>query len=101
MILMKRGGITGLNFCAEFLNNNKTNAQMYDIIKHAKQMIDLGGEKYIGMGADFDGADIPSDIKGLETMPALYEMFVKNLGAETADAIFFGNAYRFFTENLR
>ena len=53
------------------------------------------------MGADFDGADIPADMKGVETMPELYDMFVSELGAETTDAVFFGNAYRFFTENLR
>ena len=99
--LMRMGGITGLNFCAEFLNNNKTNAKMYDIIKHAQTFIELGGKSFIAMGADFDGADIPADMKGVETMPELYDMFVSELGAETTDAVFFGNAYRFFTENLR
>ncbi len=98
--LMERGGITGLNFCAEFLNNNKTNAKMYDIIRHAEHFLSLGGEKNIAMGGDFDGADIPADMSGIETMPALYELFLRYFPEETVNAIFFGNAFRFFTDIL-
>ena len=98
--LMERGGITGLNFCAEFLNNDKTNAKMYDIIRHAEHFLSLGGEKNIAMGGDFDGADIPSDMTGIESMPALYELFLLHFPEVTVNAIFFGNAYRFFTDML-
>lgn len=98
--LIRRGGITGLNFCAEFLNKNKTNAQMYDIIEHAGYFLSLGGKNNIAMGGDFDGAEIPPDMTGIESMPKLYEMFISHFGREISDAIFFGNAYRFFTENL-
>lgn len=98
--LVKRGGITGLNFCEYFLNNDKTKASIYDIIKNADHMMKRGGTGSVAMGADFDGADIPKDILGIETMPVIYDRFVKEFGAETADAVFFGNAYRFFTENL-
>lgn len=97
--LIHRGGITGLNFCVDFLNKNKTKAGMYDIIKHAEAFLALGGEKNLAMGGDFDGADIPQEMSGIETMPVLYEMFQKHFGQELTDAIFFGNAFRFFTEN--
>ncbi len=99
--LMDRGGITGLNFCAEFLNKNKTNAQMYDIIRHTEYFLSLGGKNNIAMGADFDGADIPHDISGIDSMPELYELFLKHFTEDIANAVFFGNAYRFFTDNLR
>ncbi len=98
--LIKRKGIAGLNFCADFLNKNKTNAQMYDIIRHAEMFIDIGGEKNLAMGGDFDGAEIPHEMHGIETMPVLYEMFLEHFGKDITDAIFFGNAFRFFTENL-
>ncbi|MBQ8133252.1 MAG: membrane dipeptidase [Clostridia bacterium] len=98
--LIRRGGITGLNFCAEFLNKSKTNAQMYDIIEHAGYFLSLGGKNNIAMGGDFDGAEIPPDLTGIESMPKLYDMFISHFGREISDAIFFGNAYSFFTENL-
>ncbi len=99
-ILVSRGGITGLNFCRDFLNKQQTNADLYDIIKNAGYLLQKGGTGSVAMGADFDGADIPEDIRGLEDMPHLYDEFVGAFGKETADAVFFGNAFRFFTENL-
>ncbi|MBR2177362.1 MAG: membrane dipeptidase [Clostridia bacterium] len=99
-VLISREGLTGLNFCAEFLNKNKTNAQMYDIIRHAEYFIAVGGEKCVAMGGDFDGADIPSDMSGIEAMEKLHEMFTDYFGRDITNDIFFGNAYRFFTDNL-
>ena len=107
--LMSDGSLTGLNFCADFLRtkNSETDfpcvlqeSGMYDIIRHTGYMLSLGGQKNIAMGADFDGADLPQDITGLEAMEKLYELFCKEFGKEITDDIFFGNAYRFFTENL-
>lgn len=98
--LVKSGGITGLNFCVDFLNKDKTKADICDIIKHAEYLMERGGAQSVAMGADLDGADIPSDVKGIETMPLIYDRFVQKFGEDTADAVFFGNAYRFFTNNL-
>jgi hypothetical protein len=36
----------------------------------------------------------------MEDMDRLHGLLSEKFGAETADAIFYGNAYRFFTENL-
>ena len=99
-IIVQKKGIIGLNFCAEFLNKDKTNAKMYDIIRVADHFLSKGAEKVLAMGADFDGAEIPRDMKGLESMTTLYEAFIQEFSQKTADDVFFENAYRFFTENL-
>ncbi len=99
-IVKDSGGVVGLNFCAEFLNEIATNAKMYDIIKTTEHFLSLGGEQTIVMGSDFDGADIPSDINGVETMPKLYEMFVQAFGTKITEDIFFNNACRFFLSVL-
>ena len=106
--LMERGGLTGLNFCADFLRSEDNDGGfdlhhtgMCDIIRHAGYMLSAGGINNIAMGADFDGADIPQDITGIESMEAIYEAFCRKFGQKTADAVFFDNAYRFFTQNLR
>ena len=91
------GGIVGLNFCRDFLNKTATNAKMCDIIKNAEHFLSLGGEKILAVGGDFDGADIPSDMTGIESMSALYEMFLHhNYSEALVEDIFFNNALSFF-----
>ncbi len=97
-IIQQKGGIVGLNFCRDFLNKTETNAEMYDIIKNAEHFLSLGGEKTIAIGGDLDGADIPKDMKGLESLPELYEMFLHhNYSEELVRDIFFNNAAGFFS----
>lgn len=98
--LKDRGAITGMNFCAEFIDKDKTNVKMYDIIKHIEYFVSLGGEKCISIGGDLDGAELPKDMFGIESMNVLYEKVGDRFGQELTDAVFFGNSYRFFTENL-
>lgn len=100
-VIKQRGGIVGLNFCRDFLNKTATNAKMYDIIKNAEHFLSLGGEKTVAIGGDFDGADIPCDMKGLEAMPDLYEMFLHhNYSESLVEDIFFNNAFRFFQKSF-
>lgn len=100
-IIKQRGGIVGLNFCRDFLNKTATKAKMYDIIRTAEHFLSSGGEKVISMGGDFDGADIPHDMSGIESMSELYEMFLReNYKESLVDDIFFGNAYNFFGKML-
>ena len=96
-IIKQKGGIVGLNFCRDFLNKTATNAKMCDIIKNAEHFLSLGGEKILAVGGDFDGADIPSDMTGIESMSALYEMFLHhNYSEALVEDIFFNNALSFF-----
>lgn len=98
-IIKNSGGLVGLNFCRDFLNKRATNAEMYDIIRHAEHFLSLGGEKTLAIGGDFDGADIPHDMNGIDSMPRLYELFLKqNYNQSLVDDIFFNNAAEFFSK---
>ena len=71
---------------------------MYDIIRNAEHFLSLGGEKTLAIGGDLDGADIPEDMSGIGSMPALYEMFLHhNYSEELLRDIFFNNASDFFS----
>lgn len=94
--LKERGGLAGINFCIEFLHKDKTNAKIYDIISVAEKFLNLGGENHIAIGADFDGADIPKEITGIESMQKIHELFLREFGKAIAEKIFFHNAERFF-----
>lgn len=94
--LKERGGLAGINFCIEFLHKDKTNAKIYDIISVAEKFLNLGGENHIAIGADFDGADIPKEITGIESMQKIHELFLREFGKAITEKIFFHNAERFF-----
>ena len=101
-IIRQKGGIVGLNFCRDFLNKQATNAKMCDIIRNAEHFLSLGGEKTLAIGGDFDGADIPVDMSGINSMPELYEMFLHhNYNEELLRGIFFNNASEFFSRYAR
>ena len=59
--------------------------------------LSLGGEKNISLGSDFDGADMPDGIVGIESMEKLYETFLKcGYKEDLVRDVFFNNAYNFF-----
>jgi len=96
-IISDMGGIVGLNFYKGFLNCNEDCACIDDLILHAEHFLNLGGESALAIGSDFDGAAMPSDIKGIETIPAIYERFIKEFGVKITKKIFYDNANMYFT----
>ncbi len=105
-VIKERKGIVGINFYPNFLNNKNEKASVADIIKHTEHFLSLGGEKNICLGSDFDGADMPKGIKGIESMGYIYEAFLKeNYSEALVKDIFFENALNFmksfdFLENI-
>ena len=94
-IIKFREGLVGLNFANIFLREDKK-ASAYDIIKHADYFLSLGGEKTICIGSDFDGADMPEGILGIESIENLYELFLQhNYKESLVEDIFFNNAFNF------
>lgn len=99
LAIKKTGGLVGLNFYTEFLHNEPEKASMEDLLRHAEHFLSLGGEKVLAMGSDFDGSDMPEDMKdGLAAVPRLYELFLRHYSQELTHQIFYGNAARFFQE---
>ena len=76
-IIVKRGSVTGLNLYPEFINDS-VSADVTDLIRHIEHFCSLGGEKNIGLGADFDGIDFKmSDINSCEKMNILFDELAK------------------------
>lgn len=95
-VIAKRGGLVGLNFCTDFLND-KTSATAYDVLKHTEYFLSLGGEDVLALGTDYDGAVVPNDLKGIEKLSCLYDVFLReNYKEELIQKIFYNNAYNFF-----
>lgn len=95
-IIKENEGIIGITFCTRFLNSEK-DASLHDIIKHIDHFLSMGAEKILAVGSDFDGADMPSEIKGIQDIGILYEYLLrKNYNESLVNDIFYNNAYNFF-----
>lgn len=99
-VIKKHNGLVGLNFYRAFLNDDPDKACIHDIITHAEHFLSLGGEDCLAFGSDFDGAEMPRDITGIESIAAIYEAFLKmNYNESLIQKIFFENAANFFVNN--
>lgn len=95
-IIRDMGGIVGINFCRDFLREDG-NPDFSDIKNHVDYFLSLSGEKTLCIGSDFDGADMPNKISGVESINSLYNYFLSNgYKKSLIDDIFFNNAYEFF-----
>lgn len=69
-------GMVGLNFATVFLNldGRRTAFRGWDpIMRHLGHMIDKAGEDHVGLGSDFDGAEMPADIADVAGLPRLID----------------------------
>lgn len=95
------GGLVGLNFYRAFLNDSPSKACMEDILRHTEHFLSLGGEDTLAIGSDFDGAQLPDDIEGLQSIALLRELFLQhNYNEAFVYKLFWQNASRFFHENV-
>lgn len=93
-------GIVGLNFHKYFLEENG-NPTEEDILRHVDRFMELGGEKTLCIGSDFDGAEMPYFIKDITSLPKLYELFLSHGYPEAVlEDIFFNNAKSFFERTI-
>lgn len=94
-------GLVGITFCSYFLSD-KDRVDFYELEKHIDHFLALGGEDFIALGSDFDGAELPCNISGIESIEDIYEYFLKrNYSQVLLDKIFFKNAYNFMKFNMR
>lgn len=103
--LSERGGVMGLNFCADFLEDvpegQKNPGTIAAVVRHAKHIADVGGIDVLGLGSDFDGIDTHEELPGAQSMGALWDA-MKNAGftEEQLDRIFWKNVLRVYEEIL-
>lgn len=95
--IIRRRGLIGINLYPEFVTGEK-DASFDDLFRHVEHVLSLGGENVLAMGTDFDGASMPSEIPNLSALEDFYEdLLRRNLKEKRVDAMFFGNAYKFFS----
>lgn len=95
-VIRDRGGLVGVTFVPKFLNASGK-AGIDDVIRHIDHFLSFGGEKCLAFGSDFDGADVPGGITGIESVEAIAERMLRhNYRESLVNALLFENAYQFF-----
>ena len=96
-IIVKSGGLVGINFHNAFLNSEPEKACIDDIIRHTEHFLSLGGENTICFGSDFDGGTLPNDFSDSSVYDKIYDIMCKrNYKEALIKKIFHLNAYNFF-----
>lgn len=72
--LSDAGGVIGLNFKPEFVNEDCSGSRVTaaQVAKHARHMANIGGVGCIGIGTDFDGFSGDIEIAAPKDMPKLF-----------------------------
>ena len=123
--LADRGGVTGLNFCGDFLldpfagcNSREqidkkvqdaeykgyhalagSQASFADIVRHARHIINVGGIECIGLGSDFDGIPDYPGCPRADHMEDLAEAFHDaGFTPDEIEHIFYRNVLRLYYE---
>lgn len=97
--LAERGGVMGLNFCADFLRTvpegTPNPGRLEDVAAHARHIFNVGGEDCLGLGSDFDGIDTNEALPGAQAMEKLWSALRQSGFTERQlDKIFYANVLR-------
>ncbi|MCD7835379.1 MAG: membrane dipeptidase [Lachnospiraceae bacterium] len=104
--LADRGGITGLNFCTDFLKEPIAGAHntgyMEAAAAHARHITNIGGIEVLGLGSDFDGIDTNEELPGAGSMDRVWDIMKKSGYTERElDKIFYKNVIRVYKDTLK
>ena len=104
--LAEKGGVTGLNFCTSFLEEEKETEKVHGnlevIAAHARHIVNIGGEDCLGLGSDFDGIQTNDAIPDTSCLPSLADALEKaGFSGRQIDKIFCENVLRVYREILK
>lgn len=103
--LANRGGLTGINFCSNFVKptpyKEPTFTYINDLVEHIKHIKNIGGINSIALGSDFDGIPSTLEINNCSKMQLLSDSLLKNgFTYEEVEKIFFKNLFNLYKELL-
>lgn len=99
--MVRRGGLIGLNYCNDFLADDGR-GNLEDLLRHVERFLELGAEKCLALGSDYDGAGMHPDLDSVEkSLNISGYLTAHGVPAQMAEDICFNNAWRFFLAHMR
>ncbi len=71
--LAKAGGVMGLNYCADFVNQDRSKTVIPGLVDHARHIAEVGGIEVLALGSDFDGIGDLDDLSGADKIGLLID----------------------------
>ncbi|MCM0650223.1 dipeptidase [Clostridium swellfunianum] len=104
--LAKRGGVLGINFAGDFLEEcepgMKIRSTINNMVKHIRHVVNLAGIDCVGLGSDFDGIYQNLEIDHAGKMPELEKALrAAGFSEEDIEKIFYKNVLRVYKEILK
>lgn len=100
-VIRRRGGLIGLNFCSDFIDNPEYPGAE-SLAEQIRYLSRLGCDDVIALGSDFDGCSMHDDFSGVEKLELLYMMLAeKGVSEKLLEKVFYTNAKKFFDEHIK
>lgn len=97
----EKGGIIGINYLVDFLEEGATIARVDRMAQHMDYIRNLAGIEAIALGSDFDGFEEPCELDSADKLPLLAQaMERRGFKASEIEKVFAGNALRLFGDIL-
>ncbi|MFT5896541.1 MAG: membrane dipeptidase [bacterium] len=94
-IIKASSGMVGLNYATAFLRSDGKmlpDVPLDQMMRHLDHLLEFVGEDGVGLGSDFDGAEVPEKIGDSAGLPVLVRaMYEHGYGDELINKICFGN----------
>ena len=98
-LIAKSGGVVGLYFCADFLASDLSiEGQRTALLRHARAIVNAGGEDALAIGSDFDGIPENPYLKNPAYMPDFLSRLADEFGGRRAEKFAFHNFIRVLSE---
>ena len=99
-VLGEKGGIVGINFCAQFLEDHATISSIANIVKHMLYIRNKAGVEALAWGSDLDGIDgSVLEYEDYAGFPRILDALSGHFTDDELDRINHGNFLRVFREN--
>lgn len=103
--LAKRGGVIGINYAADFLDeshNGNHMSKVESMVRHIEYIKSIAGIDVIGLGSDFDGIPQNLELKDCSYMPMLEKaLYDHGFTKEEVEKIFYKNVLRVYRDVLK
>lgn len=97
--IAESNSMVGINLYPVFVDGER--GSLDNIMRHFDYVMNIVGDKNIGIGCDFDGISLcPEDISDVTRLDILYNSINRVWGSEVANNIFFNNMYNFFNDKI-
>ena len=103
--LAERGGVMGLNFSVDFLEQRPEGEEnpgtVAAVVRHARHIVNVGGMECLGLGSDFDGIATHQELPHAGCMDRLFDALKRaDFTEDQIEKIFAGNVLRLYREVL-